>query len=145
MNGETLGEISEKISEMDSLIFRADTGQVTINWEQYKSLHEDVETLMNMLAQSLAHHNGSSAAAMYEERAKVRRSVRFAASLERFTELHPGPDPTVDAIFRGAFKDQSADAQEQLADLIAPMFANKPVPPVPSDVKKGFLRRMFGR
>jgi hypothetical protein len=145
MNGETLGEISEKISEIDSLIFRADTGQITITWEQYKSLHEDVETLMNMLAQSLAQRNGSSAAAMYEERDKVRRSMRLAATVERYCELHPGPDPAVDAIFRVALKDESASAQEKLADLMMPMFANKPVPPATADTKRGFLGRMFGR
>ena len=151
MAGDTLGEISAKISEIDDLIFRADTGQITLTWAQYKSLHEDGETLMNMLAESLAHYKGTTAAEMYEERDKVRRANRFAATATRYNELHPEEDPEVDAIFKAMSSDDvevAKTAQHQVAELWATMFVNMPVEPTtptPIPPPKSFLQRMFRR
>jgi hypothetical protein len=151
MAGETLREISDKIGEVDSLIFKADTGQITLTWDQYKSLHKDGEALMKMLAESLAHFNGSTAAAMYEERDKVRRSSRFAATVARYAELHPEDDPELNAIFKAAFGDDDRAAkiaQDQLAELWASMFVNKPVEPLPTTqppTRTGLYQRIFRR
>jgi hypothetical protein len=148
MAGDTLAEISEKITEVDSLIFRADTGQISLTWEQYKSLHEDGETLMNMLAESLAHYNGKTTAEMYEERGKVRRMNRLAATAARHLELHPEPNPAEDAIFAAAFNDKTKTPEQvskEISAIYAYLFVNQPVEPVVPPPRRGLFGRIFGR
>ena len=52
----TLGQIHERISEIDSTIFQAQTAQITLTDEDYRSLEIEVETLMQILAQ-VSHQN----------------------------------------------------------------------------------------
>jgi len=146
----TLGWISEKISEIDDLIFRADTGQITLTAPQYESLQEDAKSLMNTLAEDMAHRSGKSAAEMYEEREKVRRAIRLAATATRYTELHPEEDPEVDAIFKAMSSDDvevAAIAQRRVAELWASIFVNKcneqalPPPLPPMTLRQRIFRR----
>jgi hypothetical protein len=145
MSGTTYEEINERISEIDSLIFRADTGQISLAWEQYASLHEDGETLMKILAEGLALQNGSAMEEMYRERDKVRRMNRLVATAERDLELHPEPNPREDAIIKAACNDKTKTPEQvtrEIESVYAYMFANKPVAPAN---RKSLLQRIFRR
>jgi hypothetical protein len=110
------------------------------------ALKDDVETLMNTLAEGLAKGNNRSIAEMYEERDKVRRSGRFAAMVARHSELHPDPVPEHDEIFRSAFHDSKDDEETaiKLAGLYGYMFTNQPMEPKLIPIaRKGLWQRFF--
>lgn len=50
----TVHEAHERILELDDMIFKVDTGQVRVTWEQRNCLKIEVQALMDALAKSIA-------------------------------------------------------------------------------------------
>jgi hypothetical protein len=145
----TYSQLHEKITEIDALIFRADTGQISLTWEQYTSLKEDAETLMKLLAEGIAESGGHTYAEAYAARQKVRDLDLIAATTKLHRELHPEANPENDAIVAAAFDESSSkesrdEAFGKFLAIFEYLFVNAPRPPVEAP-RKGFVRRLFRR
>jgi hypothetical protein len=89
----TLRQIDERITEIDSLLFKGITGQIPMIEPKRLSLEAEATELMKILAAAISERGEYDYATAYEEREKVRRSFRIAAITARHVELHPEPDP----------------------------------------------------
>ena len=148
----TLGQIHERISEIDSTLFQAQTAQVTLSDEEYGSLKVEAETLMQVLAEHLAPRTGKTVAQCYSDRQRVRDSNWIAMTCKRHMQMFPEAVAEHDAIIASAFGDKTkSDKQvaEELNKIYGYMFVNhqpKPVPqppPAPAPTKRGVLQRLF--
>jgi hypothetical protein len=145
----TFGQLDEKITEIDSLIFRAGTGQISLTLEQYKSLKEDAETLMNLIAKGIAESGGHTFAEAHAARQKVRDLDLIAETAKLHCELHPESNPPNDAIVKAAFDESSSqeardEAYGKFLAMFKYIFVNAPRPPAEAP-RKGFLRTLFRR
>jgi len=147
MTEYTVGWLDAKITEVDALIFKADTAQISLTWEQYKALKDDAEMMMNLLAENVAQSSGRPIEEMYEARALVRRMNYFTATTARHLELYPNPNPKQDEMIRSAFHDSKSDEEttRKLIQFYGYMFANAPRDPNSAAPQKGFFRRLFSR
>jgi hypothetical protein len=146
----TLGQIHERISEIDETIFQAETAQITLTDEEYGSLKIQVETLMQILAEGIASNSGKTFAQCYADRQKVRDADWIAMTYKRHMQMFPEPVPEHDAVIASAFGDKTKSGKqiaEELNKIYGYMFVNhqpKPVPsPPPAPTKRGVLRRLF--
>jgi uncharacterized protein YdcH (DUF465 family) len=143
----TLGQANERITELDDLIFKVETGQVPMSWEEYQSLKIEVEALMDVLAQNLSSHTGHTYEQAYEPRQNVRMLEKMGAIMKRHIELHPEDrnknDPLIIAALHGGKDGRGIDfkAFDQLSKRFDYIFENRPRPPAGN--LKGFLRRLF--
>lgn len=146
----TLGQIHERISEIDKTIFQAETAQVALTDEEYGSLKLQVETFMQILAEGIASNSGKTVAQCYADRQKVRNADWIEMTCKRHMQMFPEPVPEHDAIIASAFGDNAkSDKQiaEELNKIFGYMFVNhqsRPTPP-PAPTKRGFLQRLFKR
>lgn len=140
----TLGEANERITELDDLIFRAETGQAPMSWREYQSLKIEVEALMDVLARNLSAQTGCSYDQAYEPRQNVRTLEKMAAIVMRHLELHPEDrnmqDPLILAALHGGKDGSGVDATllEQLLTRFKSLFEDGPKPPARSsrDIRK---------
>src|SRR4051812_15220408 len=85
----TTHEAHERILELDDLIFKADTGQASVTWEQYVSLKTEAQALMDALAKSVATYGKCTYEDAYGDRERLRRLNRLSALMQRHCELNP--------------------------------------------------------
>ena len=142
----TVGEIHERILELDDLLVRADMGQISMEWEEYQALVEEADGLMNLLAKTTSDLNGKSYEEMYTLFAKQRIINRMSAIAERHVELHPESNPKDDAIVAAAFEgiNNGTKTPEQgmheCMSIFAYLVEDGPKPP-----RVGFFGRLFSR
>jgi hypothetical protein len=143
MSEYTLGQIHERITEIDSTIFKAETAQITLADDEYRSLKIEVEALMQVLAENLAKETGRTVAEAYADRKKIRDLDWIELTCKRHREIYPEPVPAHDAIIASAFGDEKKSSEqvgEELNRIFGYMFVNHQPKPIP---KKGFFRRLF--
>jgi hypothetical protein len=140
----TLGEIDERITELDALIFRAETGQVAMSWQELEAHVVEADVLMNVLAENIAEKTGCT----YEEangpREKLRIVTRMKTVLGRHIELHPEELDRVDPEIQEAFATGDVEIFKRIMDRYKYLFVNCPRPPT-THMLKTILSRWFKR
>jgi len=113
-------------------------------------LEAEATDLMKILATAISEHGEHDYATAYEEREKVRRTVRIAAITSRHVELHPEPDLDTDRIIAAMFHGDTKTPDEVTADfwsIYGYMFID--LPKTSTELlgrkKKGWLSRLIGR
>lgn len=144
----TVSEVQERITEIDEIVFKVETGQIPMSWNEYKALEKEADELMVILAQNIAPHKGCTYEEAYEARQKVRHLSRIEATVNRHLELHPEAakkeDPDLIKAFSGGSDTQNIDeASARWAASFEYMFENAPRDPNEKPSGGGFLRRLF--
>jgi hypothetical protein len=142
----TSGQMNERITEIDSLIFKAQTAQIALTDEEYEALKIEVESLMHVLAEHLSVEMGRPVAEVYADRQKVRDLDWIAMMAEHHKKIFPVPVPAHDAIIAAAFRDKRKSSEQvarELNHLFGYMFVNHQTKTKPILKKKGFLARIF--
>jgi hypothetical protein len=143
----TLDEASERITELDTLIFKVETGQVPMSWEEYRTLQVEVEALMEGLAKNLSSLKGCSYEEAYEPRQKIRIFSRMGAMANRHLQLHPEACDKEDPLLIAAFhsgddgNEINYEAFERFFEQFSYIFENCPKPP--PEKPKGVFTRLF--
>lgn len=140
----TLGEIGERITELDALIFRVETGQVAMSSQDLEARVIEADALMNVLAKNIAEKTGCTYEEAYEPRKKLRILTRMTAILERHLELHPEEEGRVDPEIQEAFATGDVEIFKRIMDRYKYLFANCPRPPT-THMLKTILSRLFNR
>jgi hypothetical protein len=142
----TVAEVHERILQIDDLLVKADTGQISMGWEAYQALAKEAEALMTVWAKTTSQLNGRSFEEMYELRDKQRIMNRMSAIAERHVKLHPEPNPKNDAIIAAAFEGvhdgtkTPKQAINECMSIFAYLVENGPKP-----LRKGFLSKLLRR
>jgi len=145
----TVKEADDRITELDDLIFKADTGQISVTWQQYLSLKSEVQILMDVLAKSLASTGKHTYEEAYAAREHVRAMNLLPAILQRHCELNPETAQKEDPLLIKAFHsgpngdDIDNEAYEKFLLQFSYLFANAPQPPV--EKKPNLIQRLLGR
>jgi hypothetical protein len=150
MTRMTLSEANELLTKLDHLIFKADTGQIGVTWNEYTSWKKQAQMLMQDLAHAVAAGGTCTYEEAYEVRKNVRESDRFTATLERHCELNPRtavrPDSLLAAAFRGGVDGKGdPEALRKLMQSYDYLFANGPRPPKDSSRKPSLLKTIVTR
>jgi|ERR1017187_79192 hypothetical protein len=144
----TLGQINERITEIDSVIFKAQTAQIILTDEEYGVLKIEVEALMQVLAEHLAAEMGRPVEQVYADRQKVRDLDWIAMTGNRHKEIFPVPVPAHDAIIASAFGDNTKSREQvaqEINQIFGYMFVNHQSKAKVAPKKKGFLSRILNR
>lgn len=145
----TVGEVHERITELDALIFKVETGQVSMTWEEYRTLQVEAESLMEVWAQNVSSAKVSTFEKAFELRQKMRTLDRLTAITERHLELHPEDigkeNQNLIATFQsGEDGNQVAlEAFKRYVNEFNYLFENCPKPP--EEKTRGLLQRLFRR
>lgn len=100
----TLGSLDGRLTEIDDLLFKDDTGQVAIDPTDRRILEVEAQAILETTSEELGKHWQKDASHFYEMRQKVRNINRVAAMVERHMKLRPEPNPENDKIIESAFK-----------------------------------------
>ena len=94
----TLRQIDQRISEIDDLVFRGNTGQMPMTVEGRGRLEAEATSLMEILAKALQENGAGQYQELYDARKKVRELTLVSAVSARYEKLHPEPQPEIDAV-----------------------------------------------
>lgn len=143
-------EAHERILELDDLIFKADTGQVKVTWEEYSCLKVEVQALMDALAKSIATYGKCTYEEAYAERERLRSVNLLSAIMQRHCELNPEDaqrkeDPLlIKALHSGPNGDEiDYDAIEKFMLQFSYLLENAPKPPVEPAKKPSLMQRLL--
>jgi len=145
----TVQEAHERILELDDLIFKAETGQINVTWDHYVSLKTEADTLMDVLARTIASRGEQSYEEAYKARDRVRDLNRIAATMQRHVDLNPETankeDPLMIAAFHGGADGDSIDpeALKRFAESFDYLFANAPKPPAEATESRNLIQRIL--
>ena len=127
-------EVDERIRQIDDEVFKAETGQLLMSWDEYECRKVEAETLMKVLAESLASLNLCSAKDAYEKRQRIRSLDRIVKALELHCRIHPEAakqdDPLLIAMDNAEVgTSEHNEAIERFAAEFDYLFKNAPKPP----------------
>jgi hypothetical protein len=148
MTQYTDAQLDRRLTEIDSLLFLAATGQMKITWEQFVFLKDDAETMMNLYAYVLSESGRGTYEGIRAERRKKRELGLIAASIKRHAELHPEENILDDKIIARAFDETKSEksrkeAFQEFLMIFNYLFENSPSPPV-EPKKWSFWNNLFG-
>jgi hypothetical protein len=145
----TIDQANERISALDDLIFKADTSQISVTWDEYVVMKIEVEALMEQLAKTMAapEHTYEE---MYAMRQRIRTLDRLSAIMHRHCDLNPEDakntyDPLLNKALHSGLNGDEIDneAFARFMHQFDYLFANCPQPP--AEKKPSFMRRLLGR
>jgi hypothetical protein len=147
----TTHEAHERILELDDMIFKADTGQIRVTWEQYTCLKIETQALMDALAKSIATYGKCTYEEAFAERERLRSVNLLSAIMQLHCELNPEDakrdDPLlVKALHSGPNGDEiDYEAFERFMVQFSYLLENAPKPPVEPAKKPSLMQRLLGR
>jgi hypothetical protein len=149
----TLGQIDKRITEIDDLVFRGNTGQIPMTLEGRSRLEDEAHALMEILANGLHGCGAGDYQELYDASQKVRELTLVSAMTNRYMELHPEPQPKIDALVAAACSGKTDGTMPpgQLGKILGVIFGTvfiefpSETPPPPPSAKKSLLRRIMDR
>jgi hypothetical protein len=132
----TLDEANEELLRLDELLFKAETGQIKMSWDEYRSLQESADALMVAYARGLSESTGRSYEAMYELRMSKRAIDKEMATSKLHLKLHPNfiPTPEQHELLKRAYASEIPSEEATLAleqfnrQVYGYLFVNAPRP-----------------
>ncbi len=88
----TLGQIDARITEIDELVFRGRTGQISMTVAQHNVLQQEVAYLVPILARGLSESGAGDYETVHQARESIRQLKLLSALFGRYTELNPESD-----------------------------------------------------
>ena len=114
----TLEQIDARLTQIDDLLFKARTGQISISKAERMKLENEADSILETLSNELGRLTEKGADSVREAKQKVRSLNFIAAAIARQLELHPEPNPKRDAMIAEAFAPGSSKSNEEVAQLI---------------------------
>jgi hypothetical protein len=120
----TLGQLDERLTEIDRSLLRASLGEVLLGAGERSALEHEGEMIARLLAQELGKHHNKPAEEIYEMRESIRQLNFIAGVGARYRELHPEPNPEHDRIIAEACEGlkNGTKTNEEVAKAIASVF-----------------------
>lgn len=143
----TLAEVDERITALDDLIFKIETGQIPASWEEYEARRIEAEALMKVLAENLSSLQGITYKEAFDPRQQIRSLNKISAVVERHIAFHPEDkhkdDPLLIAAVHNGTDGSEFDPQaiEKFISRFNYMFEKCPKPH--QEKPKGFFKRLF--
>jgi hypothetical protein len=150
----TLGELSEGLEKLDAMLFKAETGQAEISWDEYSKLRNSTEELRKEFARQVSTASGKSYEEFYKLSIQRRDIHRLKALYSLHSQLHPDftLSPEQHDLLKKSFDGESTDAEgeQALADYIRQVFGylldKGPRPPQEARTNRGgFFKKLFCR
>ncbi len=113
-------------------------------------LETEATTLVEILAKALHENGAGQYQELYDARQKVRNLNLFSAMTARYIELHPEPQPEIDAVIAAVCKGHSdgtaveGESGKILGAVFGSVFVDLPSE-APPPTKKRFFARLTGR
>jgi hypothetical protein len=140
----TLGEIHELIIKLDDLVFKAETGQHSVSWDEYQDLKNKADKLVNALARGISEAKGCTFEEAYAQREELRSMARLEAMISRHLELNPESSSKKEPLLIAAFQNRDNEAFKKYLEQFDYLFDNAPRPPA-EPTRKGIFERLFKR
>ena len=150
----TLGELSEGLEKLDAMIFKAETGQAEISWDEYSKLRNPAEELRKELANQVSAASGESYEEFYKLSIQRRDIHRLNALYSLHSQLHPDfiLSPEQHNLLKKSLGGERTDAEgeQALAEYIRQVFGylldKGPRPPQEMGTNLGgFFKKLFRR
>ncbi|WP_353067740.1 hypothetical protein RBB77_23305 (plasmid) [Tunturibacter psychrotolerans] len=147
----TLGQIDQRITEIDDLVFRGNTGQLPMTVEGRARLEDEAGSLMEILARALHENGAGEYQTLYDARQQVRNLTLVSAMSHRYMELHPEPQPEIDAVIAAACQGYTdgtgpkGQAGKMLAAVFGTVLIELPSEVPPPSTKRNFFSRFMRR
>ena len=140
----TLGEIHALIIKLDDRVFKAETGQLPVSWDEYQDLKSRADRLVNVLARGISEARGCTFEEAHAQREELRSMARLEAMISRHLELNPESSDEKEPLLIAAFQNRDNEAFKKYLEKFDYLFDNAPRPPAEPS-RKGILGRLFKR